>query len=233
MVSGGTSCALTPLESSCFVRPAFSEFLYAASYRSHSAVRYRLFSDPFLSCPSTWRQTDDKPNALPTPKIVTIRNDKIPLSKALQEMQKQTGINVEPQTTDDPEIAIDLASVPFWEALDTIAAHGHAFVSVQGGISLVNRPAHTSAVSYSGIFRLAVKKITAVRELVSGERYCTVTVEVAWEPGFVPLLLETRPQKLACWHSRQPGSEDDRSGQHPGSRRWPKQPAHRPAHPGS
>ena len=59
-------------------------------YRSHSAVRYRLFSDPFLAVRQRG-DADDKPNALPTPKIVTIRNDKIPLSKALQEMQKQTG----------------------------------------------------------------------------------------------------------------------------------------------
>ncbi len=114
----------------------------------------------------------------------------------MQEIFKQTGIKIERRTRDDPELHLDLQSVTFWKSLDTIAVQAKASVSPYGGIALVDRPAQDLKVCYDGIFRLAVKKITAVRNLETGEHFYTLAVEVAWEPGFEPLWLQTRPQNL-------------------------------------
>jgi hypothetical protein len=45
-------------------------------------------------------------------------------------------------------------------------------------------------VRYAGIFRCAIKRLGVERDLESGMHFCTLTLEVAWEPRYRPFYLE-------------------------------------------
>src|SRR5207302_5221471 len=51
-------------------------------------------------------------------------------------------------------------------------------------------------VSYNGLFRVSVKRIDTSRILDNDNHNCTIVLEVAWEPRFQPLLMETQPDSL-------------------------------------
>ncbi|HZY83374.1 MAG TPA: hypothetical protein VFE78_00975, partial [Gemmataceae bacterium] len=88
----------------------------------------------------------------------------------------------------------------FWQALDRIAAAAQARVDLQpsGRIALVTPAAayRRPPVSYDGPFRFTLKKVMASRDLESDASQYGATLEAAWEPGLLPLFLETRPQGL-------------------------------------
>ena len=53
-------------------------------------------------------------------------------------------------------------------------------------------------ISYSGIFRLSVTHLTADRTLGAGDQghFLTLNLELAWEPRFRPLFLESKPDSF-------------------------------------
>jgi hypothetical protein len=145
---------------------------------------------------------DAPPGAIPAPRprLVTLRSEKILLSKALAELSRQTGVRVEDRRGQpDVEVRLDLHDVPFWKALDTIADAARASVYLyprSGSIALVPRTAFRPPISYDGFFRCCLKQALARRDFETGAGSCVVFLEVAWEPDLQPLLLETRPQAL-------------------------------------
>jgi hypothetical protein len=144
--------------------------------------------------------------AIPHPRLVTLRSDKVPLSKALAELARQTGVRVEDRRGEgDPQITINLQGVPFWKALDALAqaAGASVYLYPRGGqVSLVKRTAHQPPVSYDGFFRCSLKRVVELLDLETGADGCTVLLEVAWEPQLQPLLLETRPQNMRLLDDR-------------------------------
>jgi hypothetical protein len=140
----------------------------------------------------------DSPGMGPVPKRVTIQADKILLSQALKQLAEQTGIPVERSTKGDPELKLALKQVPFWLALDAIARQAKArpyLFQRNGRVALVDGGPE-QPVSYSGIFRTSVRRVSSVRDFETDAHYCIVSLEVAWEPGFQPFRLETRPREL-------------------------------------
>src|SRR5216683_5017571 len=103
------------------------------------------------------------------PRLCTIQDQAIPLSKALAELTKQTDIKVDDlrqNAGDDPKLKLALNKATFWEALDTIAREADLQVNLyqkEGTLALMDGPHRQVPTSYSGIFRLAVKRITADR----------------------------------------------------------------------
>jgi hypothetical protein len=177
-----------------------------------SAGLHRL---PFLvlllglvSALAAGQQPPGTPPQPPQPRLFSLSGEKVPLSKALAELTRQTGVRVEDQRgPGDPEIALNLDRVPFWRALDAIAdaAGASAYLYPRGGrIVLVQRPAGRLAprVSCDGFFRCSIKKVLTARDLETGADSCTVFLEVAWEPVLQPLYLETRPQDLRLLDDR-------------------------------
>jgi hypothetical protein len=147
------------------------------------------------------------PAALGEQKMATLPAGPILRSKALAEVTRQTGIRVENLAdAADSTLRLDLKRVPFWQAVDAIAAASGARVNLfptSGRIALEKRPSNyrLPPICYDGRFRLSVKKITANRDLElddsSPRRGATnLTVEVAWDPELYPLYLETRPHGL-------------------------------------
>jgi hypothetical protein len=136
------------------------------------------------------------------PKLVTIQREKIRLREALKEVAKQTDIEVvdrRRKEADDPQLKLDFKNVTFWQALDTIAKEADLRVYVHGGarsLALVDGPNVQLPICYSGLFRIVVRRMTAVHDLETDLRFCLASLEVAWEPQFRPLLLESRPQGL-------------------------------------
>lgn len=138
------------------------------------------------------------------PRTVTLQNKSIPLSHALEQLRKQTEIEIvdrREMRMDDPELKLDLARVPFWQALDAIAREADLRVSLydrEGKIALMDGPHKAQPVSYSGMFRIMVKRITIVHDLESEARYCQINLQVAWEPRFHPLFMQNKPDNLIC-----------------------------------
>ncbi len=133
------------------------------------------------------------------PSTVTLRGDDIPLSKALEEIVKQTGYAVERKTAKNPSLRLDLQQRPFWQVLDTVAEQAGARVALyqgDGRVVLVDGGTEERHISHDGLFRTAVKRLTAVNDFETGTRSYSATLEVAWEPRLRPFLLETRPRNF-------------------------------------
>jgi hypothetical protein len=137
-----------------------------------------------------------------TPKIVTLKEQSIALSQALKALKTQTGIKVADRRREqdsDPKLSLSLDKVTFWEALDEIAQRADLRVYLfdrDGVVSLVDGPHKALPVDYNGIFRIAVRRLTAVRDLESDSHVWTLDVQIAWEPRFRPLFLETQADAI-------------------------------------
>lgn len=148
-----------------------------------------------------------RPLAMPERKTITLQADKIPISRALAELAKQTGVAVEDRRGEpDETIHLDWKQTPFWHALDALAAAAKARVNLyptSGRIVLAKRSAdyRLPPICYDGRFRLKVKKISTARDLEISDKSdqagaTNLVVEVAWDPELLPLYLETRPHGL-------------------------------------
>jgi hypothetical protein len=139
---------------------------------------------------------------LPAGKKVTLPGERMPLSKALAEVERQTGIRVEDRReTGDTEIQVDAAESLFWEAVDRIARAGEANVYVYPGsgrivLTRAQGPHQPGRITYSGPFRISLKEVATRLNLESGGRTTSATFEAAWEPSLQAFYLETRPQNL-------------------------------------
>src|SRR5262245_55622176 len=142
-----------------------------------------------------------------TPKPVTIQLDKASVADALAKLQEQTGIKVEDmrQNAEDAKIKLNLSKVTFWQALEEIAKAADARVSIyqkEGQVALMDGPYRAVPLSFNGIFRIAVRRLRAERDLESDAHFYTASLEVAWEPGFRPFFLEKRPDTLVVKDDR-------------------------------
>ena len=158
------------------------------------------------------------------PKLVTLQARKIKLHDALRELAKQAGIEVEdrrrPENVNDPEMKLELKKVTFWQALDHIARESNLRVNLYqrgGAIALTEGPNINLPISYDGIFRTVVRRVTAVHDLETNQHFCLITLEIAWEPRFQPLFLESKPQNLDVRDNNHEAirPEDDSGGKVP------------------
>jgi hypothetical protein len=123
----------------------------------------------------------------------------LPVADALKEISKQTKIAVEDRRRkkEGRAINLNLKDATFWQALDTIAKQTDARISLyerDGVPALVDGPHVIFPVSYNGVFRIALKRLVASRDLEAANSYLVATLELAWEPHYRPFLLETMPK---------------------------------------
>jgi hypothetical protein len=143
-----------------------------------------------------------------TPQYVQFPNEAITVTRALEELKKQTGIEVmdERQNKDDSKIKLDVNKVLFWEALENIAKEADARVNLyreDTKLALGDGPYRALPISYSGIFRVTVNRLVAERDLVTDTHQYRATLEVAWQPGFRPFFIETRPSSIVVQDEKQ------------------------------
>jgi hypothetical protein len=137
------------------------------------------------------------------PRLLTLELKDLTLTKALAQLATRTGITVEDrrEANDDPPLKLRLNNATFWQALDAIAQEADVRLGLyerDGKIALRRRPEsyQNAPVSYDGLFRTSVKRISAVRNLDADLSHYEATLEVAWEPRFRPFLLEVKPADL-------------------------------------
>src|SRR5262249_39791883 len=134
----------------------------------------------------------------PQPKRFTFRAARAPLSKILEALAQQTGTRVEDARGPGARtIGLDPNNRTFWQPLHPPAEEPGPVVSPsarEGRISLPRPPAgyQRPPTSLDGDFRLTLRGIQARRDLDSRSGSCTVSMEVAWVPGLLPLFLETQ-----------------------------------------
>jgi len=132
-------------------------------------------------------------------KTVTLQGTEV-LSKVLRSVHGQTGIEVAKAVADDPKVELNLQKVPFWKALDEIAKAADLRVNLyhkDNKLALIQGPYREVPTSYSGPFRITLKKLITLRDLETGAHGCLAKLEVAWQPPFQPFLVETRPDSFA------------------------------------
>jgi hypothetical protein len=133
---------------------------------------------------------------------ITIQSDRITIGQALAQVSRQTGVLVEDRSRlPDMAVPLNLQRVPFWQALDNIAVAGNRRVYLYpttGRITFdrIGLGFRRPPVSYDGRFRCSLLKLYSSRDLETDRVSYAAAVEVAWEPGLLPLYLETRPQNL-------------------------------------
>jgi hypothetical protein len=137
---------------------------------------------------------------VPKAKTFTLSADQMKLSAVLADLSKKSGVVVEDKRgeADDP-ITVNVKAATFWAAVDAVAAAAHARVTINprdGRVSLIKRTDKDEGtiVSRDGLFRAAVKRVTAVHDFDTGSSVYTASVEIAWEPWLLPLFLETSPR---------------------------------------
>jgi hypothetical protein len=135
------------------------------------------------------------------PRICTLPNE-ISLKTALAELAKQTRNTVTDRRRGEqtnPVLKLAVHKATFWQALEAIAKAADLRISLyqrDGQIALVDGPYRALPVSFSGLFRTTVKRVTTVADLENDAHFTLVQLEVAWEPRFQPFLVETRPDGL-------------------------------------
>lgn len=136
------------------------------------------------------------------PRLVNLQNDAIPLSQALDQLHKQTELLVEDRRkagTDNPTLKLNLQKATFWQALDAIAKEADLQISLferDGKLAIVDGPHRAQQVCYSGMFRIAFQRITNFLDFQTEAHYCQVHLEIAWEPRFQPLFLQSKPESI-------------------------------------
>jgi hypothetical protein len=125
------------------------------------------------------------------------------LSKALEEIEKQTGnsfVDYREQFGEelgDPDLELNFQQTPFWkgvdELLDRAGMNVYGFADQQAVAIVAGQPndvARTGRAAYRGAFRIEPTKLFAERDLRQPNRHTLdLTLEVAWEPRLKPIAL--------------------------------------------
>jgi hypothetical protein len=148
------------------------------------------------------------PIAIPAPRPVSLKFDKATAAQALAELTRQSG-NYVVNGVESPsaQFSLELPSTTFWPALDAIARKKHSRVELyprDGRLALVRQSAGyvEPPISYSGLFRTSLTRITTSRDLETNATSCSARLEVAWEPSLEPLLLESSPHGVVVRDDR-------------------------------
>jgi hypothetical protein len=143
---------------------------------------------------------------------VTIQGKGLRLSEALQQLQAQSDNVItdlreqEGGEASNPALDLELVDVPFFEALDQVAAKAEAtlyFFTGDGSIGLMpGKPPEGAPVQLSGPFRITLKQMAALRDFQAGTATANAQFEVAWEPRLRPMLLKLKVEELAVVDDR-------------------------------
>jgi hypothetical protein len=138
---------------------------------------------------------EEKPQTRP----VSLHVENAALGDVLAELARASGnaIDVEP-TLRNKTISLRRHESQFWPTLDALAATAGGRIDLyarSGRLRIVNGKS-AAPISHDGLFRVALRRISATRDFEIDAVHYVAQLEVAWEPRVEPLLLETRPRGL-------------------------------------
>jgi hypothetical protein len=138
------------------------------------------------------------------PRLVTLKGE-MTLDKALDELQSQTDVAIDRTRAETTRtVRLDCDRLPFWVALEQIAKaadHRLAFAEQGRAILLMAGEGMTyreMPLSTDGVFRVAARRVTAVRDLENDRSFCEVTLGLHWEPHFAAFLVETPSKNVTA-----------------------------------
>jgi hypothetical protein len=138
------------------------------------------------------------------PRRCTIRDRTISLKAALEQLAKQTGIQVDDRTEEKrsaPTLKLDIHNATFWQALDAIAKEADlrvSFFQKDSTIALTDGPYKETPISYDGLFRTTVNRVDLGQDYRTDMHTLSVGLQIAWEPRFQPIFLELPPDDLTA-----------------------------------
>jgi hypothetical protein len=137
------------------------------------------------------------------PRRCTIRDRTIALKAALDQLAKQTGIQVDDRTEEKSSLTLklDLQNSTFWQALDTIAKEADlrvSFFQKDSTIALTDGPYKETPISYDGLFRTTVNRVDLGQDYRTDMHTLAVQLQIAWEPRFQPIFLDSPPEELTA-----------------------------------
>ena len=148
---------------------------------------------------------------------ITIQGKGIRLSEAIQKLQSLSGNTISDLReanggeAANPSLDLDIKDLPFFEALDQIAAKGALsinFFNGDGSIALMagapggTMPGTKPMVLYSGPFRIQFKELTVSKDFSTAAGTANAVLEVAWEPRLRPMLLAIKSEGLTIVDDR-------------------------------
>jgi hypothetical protein len=106
---------------------------------------------------------------LTTPRRVTLRGVDLPLNDVVAEIARQSGYPIQSAGTANPTLTLDLAGVPFLEAVDRVCAAAGLSVrqptDAPGRLTLSASDTHDPHAAYAGPFRAVALTISSGRYL--------------------------------------------------------------------
>ncbi|MBI1831632.1 MAG: hypothetical protein HYR84_09305 [Planctomycetes bacterium] len=130
-------------------------------------------------------------------RTVKFTADRLPFHDALKQLQEQTGITLKDRRTNPANPILAVRSGAFWPTLDDLCDKAGVGYSPHGGVTLVDSANPKQAIDYSGIFRLAVARVTVFRDDEAQAHRCVVTMDIAWEPHFRGVYLNLQEAEVA------------------------------------
>jgi hypothetical protein len=131
------------------------------------------------------------------PKTVTLSAPTGQLGAVLTDVSKQTGIAVAAPGLDAvAPCPVSFDKVPFWAALEQIAAKVDARVALaERGrqITLAKRTGPAAPSSVDGPFRVVVRQVAGRLDFETGRTFTEVTLDVHWEPRFPVFRISSEP----------------------------------------
>jgi hypothetical protein len=132
--------------------------------------------------------------AAQAPRTATLRSP-LSLQDALEQLQRQTGNAVGDlrATKTNPTLQLAHTQGTFWPLLDEIgkaSGAGFTLYGPDGGVALIDTPYRAVPTSYSGLFRVSVKRVLASLDLETKSHHVQTSLDVAWERALQPFYLE-------------------------------------------
>src|SRR5262245_49974911 len=118
---------------------------------------------------------------------VTVNGPPRPLADTAGDLGRQANVRIDVDRATSPAIALNVTGVPFWEALEQLAAKSNQrlTVSPQGPrVALGGGPYRALPTAVRGPFRFAVRRTLTRFDLESGQSTTEVQIDVVWEPKF-------------------------------------------------
>ncbi len=135
------------------------------------------------------------------PRSVVFAKSTLPLQQALAELGTQSGnaIGDPRRQKTNPAVALPSGPTTFWPALDAIAKSagvGYSPYLAESGVALTDTPYRAAPTAYSGLFRVALRRIAVARDEETQAHHVQLAFDIAWEPRFRPFYVDLRQVKL-------------------------------------
>jgi hypothetical protein len=137
------------------------------------------------------------------PRTWTVNRTELTVEEALKRLKDQSKLTVRDLRQDKTinRVNVDFQAANYWQVVQALAQQTKARIALyqpDGQVALVDGPPRSLPVSLHGAFRTAVKRLSATNDLETGTHVCLVTLEIAWEPRFLPYLIEPGAASLTA-----------------------------------